>query len=261
MNWNSIMGFISTFALFLPVLFILTTRLTTYRSFPALFVYYISVVIYNMLTEGYIKAPENVVYHWGLANNLMDAPLMLYFLTYFSPSKNFKKRMQLVILSFIVLEAVILFLMGLNIDAITIILAPGLSLVFGYSLFFFTRHVKHAIVHRKAAGKAMIVSSLLFAYGCYIIIYLMFYVFKAHLDSNNKTKPGYVEDTFLIYFFVTFLSSLLISAGIIVERKRIRKLTELKVTRKELSTIYPEETKRTAPLRTILLDFDKEHWN
>jgi hypothetical protein len=261
MSWNSIMGFISTFALSLPVLFILVTKLATYRSFPALFIYYISVVIYNMLTEGYIKAPADTVYYWGLVNNLMDAPLMLYFLTYFSPSKRFKKRMQLIILGFLLWEAAILVFVGLNFDGITVIMAPGLPLVFGYCLFFFTRHVKHAIVHRKAAGKAMIVSSLLFAYGCYTIIYLMYYVFKAHIDANNQVKPQYVEDTFLIYFIVTFFSSILISAGIIVERKRIQKLTELKVTRKELSAIYPAETKRTAPLRTVLLDFDKEHWN
>jgi hypothetical protein len=261
MTWNSIMGFISTFALSLPVLLILLTRLTTYRSFPALFVYYISVVVYNALTEGYIKAPAEVIYYWGLANNLLDAPLMLYFLTYFSPSKAFKKRMQHIILAFLVWEAAILLVMGLNVDAITVIMAPGLALVFGYCLFFFSRYVKHAIVHRKAVGKAMIASSLLFAYGCYTIIYLMYYVFKAHIDASNHVKQQYVEDTFLIYFIVTFFSSILISAGILIERKRIQKLTELKVTRKELSAIYPAETKRTVPLRTVLLDFDKDHWN
>jgi len=260
MTWNSIMGFISTIALFLPVAFILLLRLSTYRSFPALLFYYSTVFIYNLLTEGYIKAPADVVYYWGLANNLLDVPLMLYFLTYFSTSKKFMQRMQMLVIGFLVWEAIVLTLKGLNIDAITIILAPGLLLVFGYCLYFFTRQVKLAIVHRKATGKAMIVSSLLFAYGCYTIIYLMYYVFKAHLDANNEVKAQYVEDTFLVYFMVTFLSSLLISAGIFIERKRIHKLTELKITRKELSAIYPE-TKRTAPFRTVLLDFDKEHWN
>jgi hypothetical protein len=260
MNWNSIMGVFSTIALFLPILFILVLRLGTYRSFPALLFYYISVFIYNLLTEHYITVPADVVYYWGLANNLMDAPLMLYFLTYFSTSRLFKKRMQYVIAAYIVWEAAIISIEGLNIGAITIVLAPGLPLVFGYCLYFFTRQVKLAIVHRKATGKALIVSSLLFAYGCYTIIYLMYYVFKAHLDTAGQVKPQYVEDTFLVYFMVTFISSLLISVGIFIERKRIHKLTELKITRRELSAIYPE-TKRTIPLRTVLLDFDKEHWN
>ena len=261
MTWNSIMGFISTVTLLLPFFLILLLRLATYRSFPALLLYYFIVSVYNMLTEGYIKAPADVVYYWGLANNLLDVPLMMYFLTYFSPSRAFLKRMRMIVLAFVGWELVVLAFRGLNIEAITIILAPGLPLVLGYCLYFFTRQVKLAIVHRKATGKAMMVSALLFAYGCYTIIYLMYYVFKAHLDPNNQVKTQYVEDTFLVYFMVTFLSSLLISAGILVERKRIYKLTELKITRKELSKIYPADTKRTVPLRTALLDFDKDHWN
>lgn len=254
------MGLISTTALFLPVLCILALRLGLYRSFPALLTYYISVFIYNLLTEHYVIAPGTFVRYWGLSNNLLDVPLMLYFLTYFAPSRAFLKRMHYIISGFVVWEAVILTIKGFNTEAITIILGPGLPLVFGYLVFFFTRQVKLAVVHRKATGKAMIVSSLLFAYGCYSIIYLMYYVFKAQIDDNHQVKQQYVEDTFLVYFMATFLSSLLISAGIFIERKRIQKLNELKVTRKELSTIYPE-TKRTAPLRTVLLDFDKDSWN
>ncbi len=254
------MGLISTTALFLPVLCILALRLGSYRSFPALLTYYVSVFVYNLLTERYVSASDSFVHYWGLSNNLLDVPLMLYFLTYFAPSRAFLKRMHYIIAGYLVWEVVVIAVKGLNTDAITIILGPGLPLVFGYLAFFFTRQVKLAVVHRKATGKAMIVSSLLFAYGCYTIIYLMYYVFKAQLDENNHVKQQYVEDTFLVYFMATFLSSMLISAGIFIERKRIQKLHELKVTRKELSAIYPE-TKRTVPLRTVLLDFDKDSWN
>ncbi|MBL7731485.1 MAG: hypothetical protein JNM88_09935 [Chitinophagaceae bacterium] len=260
MTWNTIMGFISTIALLIPILIIMVLRLSSYRTFPALLAYYCSVFIYNLLTEQYIEAPDTVVHYWGLTNNLLDVPLMLYFLTYFCPSRKFIQRMRITILTFLVWELAVIAVKGYTIHAITIILAPGLILVLGYCSYFFGRQVKLAVMHRKATGKAMIVSALLFAYGCYSIIYLMYYVFKAQLDANNQVKQQYVEDTFLVYFMVTFLSSLLISAGIIIERKRIQKLNELKVTRKELSVIYPE-TKRTAPLRTVLLDFEKDSWN
>lgn len=260
MNLYSTIGFISTVALFLPVFFILVLRLGNYRSFPALLFYYFTVFIYNLLTEGYIKASGDVIYYWGLMNNLLDVPLMLFFLTYFSPSKIFTKRMLMIILSFFVWEAFIVAIMGFNINAITIIYAPGLPLVFGYCVYFFTRKVKIAIEHPKAAGKALMASGLLFAYGSYTIIYLLYYVFRAHLDANNAVKPEYVQDTFLVYFMSTIISSLSITAGIIVERKRIHKLIELKITRKELTEMYPD-TKRTAPFRTVLLDFDKELLN
>lgn len=105
-------------------------------------------------------------------------------------------------------------------------------------------------MHHKATGKAIIAAALLFAYGCYTIIYMMYYVFKT----------PHVADTFLVYFLVATFSSFLLCAGIIIERKRVQKLYELKQTRKELLDIY-KDTKTAAPLRTAILDFDKDQWN
>jgi hypothetical protein len=254
------MGFVSTIALFLPILVILLLRLGTYRSFPVLVIYYASSLGYNMLTEHYVYATPEFIRAWGLVNNFMDVPLILYFLTYFSTSRAFTHRMRLVILSFIAFELIVATIIGFNINAITIILGVGFLIVLGFSLYFFIRQAKMAIIHRKAMGKALIVSSVLFAYGCFSFIYLMYYVFKAHLDEHGVVKPQYKADTFLVYFLVATFSSLMMSAGILIERKRIQKLNELKITRKELSSIYTE-TKRAAPYRAAMLDFDKDQWN
>lgn len=86
MTWNSIMGFVSSFALFLPIIFILAFHFGRYSSFPVLLFYYSIVLVYNLMTEGYIKVNPDVVYYWGLSNNLLDVPLMLTFLTYFTTS-------------------------------------------------------------------------------------------------------------------------------------------------------------------------------
>lgn len=86
MTAYSVMGFISSVALFLPVCFILILRLGSYRSFPALLAYFLMVFVYNLFTEGYITVDHDFKRYWGLSNNLLDAPLMLFFLTYFSPS-------------------------------------------------------------------------------------------------------------------------------------------------------------------------------
>lgn len=259
MTWNSVMGFISTIALFLPAFFILALRLGRYKGFPVLMIYYLSVFSYNLLTEKYIPASNEVIYFWGLSNNLLDAPLMLLFLSYFSTSPTFTRRLKLLILVFIVFELTVIIFRGFTTSSITIILGPGLLIVLCLCMYFFIRQAKMAILHRKATGKALMIASLLFAYGCYAIIYLLYYVFKAHIDSN-KVNEQYVADTFLVYFLVTTFSSMLMCAGIIIERKRVQKLNELKITRKELSTIYAD-TKTAVPLRTAMLDFDKDQWN
>jgi hypothetical protein len=257
MTWNSIMGLISTIALFLPIILIIGLRLSAYNSFPALLIYYIFVFVYNLLTEGYIKADSNAIYNFGLIDNMIDAPFMLYFLTYFGTSVNFIKQMKRSILVFIAFEIVVILLRGFNMDAVTIIMAPGLLLVSAFCVHFFIRQTKITIMHRKATGKALMAASLLFAYGCYSIIYLIYYVFKTHLNGK-QVKQQDVDDTFLVYFLVTTFSSMLMCAGLIIERRRIQKLNELKITRKELSVVYKDTA---APIKPIILDFDKEQWN
>jgi hypothetical protein len=52
------------------------------------------------------------------------------------------------------------------------------------------------------------------------------------------------------------------SAGLLFEWKRVEKIKELKITRKELTDIY-KDTNMTAQKRTAIidLDFDNEAWN
>ena len=204
------------------------------------------------MTEGYIQISEDVIFYWGIINNMLDVPLMLIFLTYFSPSKKYTQRMMILLLGFIVFELSVMFVTGFNVNGLTIILGPGLIIIAGFCLQFFIRHATMAIEHRKATGKAFIAGSLLFGYGCFSILYILFYI----------VKTDQVEDTFLIYFMATSISAILMSTGLIIEWRRIKKIKELKITRRELSEIY-KDTNMAAPKRTALLDldFDKEAWN
>lgn len=244
------MGTVSSIALFLPIFFILILRLGRCRTFPVLICYYAIVLVQNLMNEGYIPASPQTIHYWSICSNLLDAPLMLLFLTYFSTSKYFTRKIMICIALITGFEIVTVILKGFTNDAITITLGPSLLTVFFFCVYFFIHQAKIAITHHKATGKAIIAASLLFAYGCYTIIYLMYYVFK--------TKQ--VADTFLVYFLVSTFSSLLLCAGIFVERKRVQKLNELLRTRKELLVIY-KDTKPATPLRTAMLDFDKDQWS
>jgi len=250
MTWNSIMGFVSTLALFLPILLILALRLGSYRSFPILLIYFTFVFINNLMNEHYIQPNADVVYSWGILVNLLDAPLMLLFLSYFSTSAAFSRRLQMLILSFLSFELTVVLLVGFNIRTVTIVLGPGILIVFALCLYIFIRHSKIVITNRKALGKILIASSLVFAYGFYGILYVLFYVIKTPLKA----------DTFLLYFIVLTFSSIILCTGIVFERKRIQKLFELKKARKELHDIY-KDTKPATSFRTAMLDFDREPWN
>jgi hypothetical protein len=248
MPWNFTIGLISTIALSLPILTIIATKLYGYRSFPALLVYYSIAVGDNFLALGYINADPDFIRYYGIFNNLLEVPLILFFLTYFSTTARLTQKMRISILAFISFEIIIVSILGFTRKAVTITIGPGLLVILFFCVIFFVRQTKITIMHRKATGKALMAGSFLFSFGCFSIIYLMYYIFKS---------PK--ADTLPVYFFVTTFSSMLICAGILIERKRVQKLNELKQTRKELSIIY-QDTSPT-PVKTIALDFDREQWN
>jgi hypothetical protein len=250
MTLNSIMGIVSTVSLSLPVVMLITMKLYGYRSFPALLLFYAIAVGNNFLTEGYINADPGFIRYYGIINNLLEAPLILSFLTYFSTSPSLTRRMKIIIAVFVVYEIIIIAIMGFTVNAITITIGSGLLLILGFCSTFFMRQTRVTIMYRKATGKALMLASLLFVYGCFAILYLMFYIFRTPFKA----------DSFLIFFLATTISSLLMCLGISIERKRVQKVNELITTRKELSVIY-NETKTAVPLRTAILDFDKDQWN
>ncbi|WP_276502552.1 hypothetical protein [Terrimonas pollutisoli] len=248
-NW---MGLFATIALSAPIIMLLINRLAWYRSFPALFFYYVLVVGYIIMLLGYVNVGKTFMNRLGVINNLLDAPLMLLFLVYFSKTVFFRRKLILVAVGFVVFEAIVLALYGFNSTATTIILAPGLILVLTISILFFVHQVKIAVVYHKAIGKALMVAALLFAYVGYCFVYVVYYLIQ----------PVYKHDAHLVYFLITICSCIVMTTGIFMERKRVNQLTEIKTTRRELKAIYggqeEKPKKMTAPLEAVIINFSKK---
>jgi hypothetical protein len=189
------------------------------------------------MTEHLVSVPKSIERFYGITNNLTDMPLMLGFLLFQISSSVQRKRIKILLGAFIVFEIVLIFMYGITVKTITLTMGPGLVIVFGYSLYYFVYTVKRSFIHDKFVGKAIIASALTFAYGCFIILYLMHYVLNLKDLSN----------LFLVYYFVTIIYCLILSVGLNIEGKRKRKLHELLITRKELMSFFSDEKKPAAP--------------
>ena len=234
MNWNSVIGILSTLALFAPVFIIIATKLIKYKQYLPLFIYCLLAFGFNLMTEGLINVPKTIERYYGIINNLTDMPLILSFLIFQVASSFHIKSMKIILATFIVFEIVLILLFGITVKTITVTMGPGLAIVFGYSLYYFVYTVKRSFVHNKFIGKAIIASALSFAYGCFIILYLMHYVFPLTEEIPNL---------FLIYYFITIIYCGLLSVGLYIESRRKRKLEELLLTRKELMRFFSDEKK------------------
>src|SRR5688572_4145417 len=120
-NW---MGLLTTIALVFPIITLLVCRLAWYKSFPILLVYYCFVLIYNLAHLRYIKASRDFTFYFGTISNLLDTPLVLFFLTYFSKTAIFRRRLIIAIGAFMLFEILIVAVYGLTTRAATIIMGP-----------------------------------------------------------------------------------------------------------------------------------------
>jgi hypothetical protein len=168
----------------------------------------------------------------SIVDNILDAPLMLLFLIFFSTSALMTKRIRTCIYLFIAFEAIILAVFGFNVKAIRIILGPDIVLIVTISFLFFLRYVRLSVSNGKSLGKAVMASSVFISYTIFSIVYVFYYLLK------NQQYQGDAE---LIYYLISILSAMLMSIGIHIENKRFKKLDELRHTRKELAAIYGEK--------------------
>lgn len=238
MNYFEILGYTSTFVLALPVLVILLLRLYQYKVFAALGFYYSLGFTYNLLTNGYIPSTESFRLVFSAVNNMLEAPLVLFFLVYFSPSDSFTRKMNLIILALLAYALGVGILIGFNRESTVWVSGPGLLLVTAICIRFFIQKTEAAITNNKYLGKAIIIAGFLFAFVCYAFLYVTHYLAADPVKSDN----------FTIYFICTTISPAIVAIGILMEKNRLRELREIQVTRKELAKIYgEEENKKAAP--------------
>lgn len=239
MNWHNAIGILSTIALFAPVFVIVATKLIRYKQYLPLFIYCFLAFGFNLMTEHMVNVPKNIERFYGITNNLTDMPLMLSFLLFQIPSSVQIKRMKILLVAFIIFEIILIIMFGVTVKTITLTMGPGLLIVFGYSLYYFVYTVKRSFFHNKFVAKAIVASALTFAYGCFIIIYLMHYVLAL---------PD-LPSLFLIYYFITIIYCAILIVGLLMESKRKKKLYELLITRRELMSFFADEKKPVSPKR------------
>jgi len=237
MIWQDALGILSTIALFAPVFIIVVTKLIRYKQFLPLFIWCLLAFGFNLMTEHLVNVPKSVERYYGIINNLTDMPLILAFLIFQVASSFQIKAMKILLVIFIAFEIILIAIFGITVKTITFTMGPGLVIVFGYSLYYFVYTVKRSFLHNKFIGKAIIASALTFAYGCFIIMYILHYVIGL----------ADIQNLFVIYYFITIIYCGVLSVGLYVESKRKKKLYELLITRKELMSFFSEEKKPATP--------------
>jgi hypothetical protein len=183
---------------------------------------------HNLMAENIILVSKETLQNFGVVNNYLDVPLMLTGMLMFCTEK---WKQQIVITSMICFSAyelVILFQYQLQPVSSKYIMGPGIVLIVFYSLYLFINNIKSTIVQGKGVGKTLMITAILFAYGCYFLVYLFAFIQR----TSNR------QDVYIIYYLASIIFSVLMAAGLIWVKKRLREIKEVQTTRKELSVFF-----------------------
>jgi hypothetical protein len=228
MNVNSFLGILCAVAFLIPALIILSSRLLINISLVALVVYFLLVTTWTLMAEKVIIVDREAQRSLGIISNYLDVPLMLISMLMFCTEKSKKRFIITAIIAFSIYELIILFQYKLSSLSSKYIMGPGIILILLFSLYFFINNIKNTIIQGKGVGKTLMITSILFAYGCYFIVYLFTYI--------QKTSAR--QDVFIIYYLTSIIFSAVMSVGLIWIKKRLREIKEVQITRRELNVFF-----------------------
>lgn len=228
MNLNATLGIVSAIAFLLPALIILSSRLLINISLLALVIYFLLVMCYVLMAENIFLVNKEAHRNFAVINNYLDVPLMLTAMLMFCIEKWKQRVIITTIICLAAYEVIIFSQYKLQPVSSKYIMGPGIILILLYSLYLFINNIKSTIVQGKGVGKTLMITSILFAYGCYFLVYIFAYIQK----TSNRT------DVFIIYYLASIIFSILMSAGLIWVKKRLREIKEVQTTRKELYVFF-----------------------
>ncbi len=228
MNPATILGVIACFSLLLPVLIIIFCNLYKQISLLSLLIYYLITLLYNLADQGIIPLNNEFRKMLGIVSNYLDVALILIVLLIFCTSVKKKIAIYISLAGFLLFEIFVGIIFQFRKESLTYILGPGLLLIFCWAVILFSQQVKLSIERNKGFGKTFMITSILFAYGCYMIVYYFYYI--------QKTND--VSDVLLIYYIVSIISSLLMAVGLFLIYKKTKQIKEVQITRKELAVFF-----------------------
>ena len=192
---------------FVPFLFLSFRKVRQVNTFRVIGIYWFLNGFINLPMLGEIRQ-EGVRNFFAVLRDyydLADAPLMLLVFALANSGK-FRKQLFLVLLGLVGYELLLVARNGYT-SSWRLIIGAGVVLVLAYSVVGLWQYLKKMEHDRFENSMAFVYAALLFAYGTYLIIFL--------LSLFPKSSQTYNEaDSFLMYYISLSLAAVLTSAGI-----------------------------------------------
>jgi hypothetical protein len=227
MSVNTLLGIFSAICFAVPIIIILYGRLFNI-SLLSYLTYFSLCIVCNLIDEQFITANKSFERMLAVLTNYLDVPLMLLGMLLFCTEKWKQKMIKITLLLFMIYELIIFTNFKMLPVSSKYVLGPGIILVLLFSFYLFINHIRSTIMLGKGIGKTLMISSVLFAYGSYLLVYIFAFIQK----TSNRA------DVYTIYYITSIIFALIMSAGLIWIKKRVKDINEVQQTRKELGLFF-----------------------
>ena len=194
-------------ACFVPFLLLGLKKVRQMNTFRILGIYWLLNGLVNIRALNALRSEAVREFLQRLSNfyDMIDMPLALLIFI-FANRGAMRKRLLLVLLGFVTGESLLIWAKGYT-WSWPIVVGVGVALIVGLSITGLWLYLKKMEHDRFENSMAYVHGSFLFAYGTYLIIYMLFYL---------RTPGTYSEtDSSLLYYISILLSAAITSAGIV----------------------------------------------
>jgi len=201
---NSTLQLISALIVLLPVAIIFIKQKGSNRYFLSLAAANMMFFISTSLLNNYVALPEKTSVWISMLANVLQAPLTLIFLLYFTENNKITKGIKNSLAAILGISVVAIGITSFNEQTTLSLMTLGTIPVFLFGSVLFIQHVKSSVYHQKGTNKAFILSAIVFAYGSYMLL----------LTLNVISPEKHSSDIRSLFGLITIISAAFASISI-----------------------------------------------
>ena len=201
---NSTLQLTSALIVLLPVAIIFIKQKGSNRYFLSLAAANMMFFISTSLLNNYVALPEKTSVWISMLANVLQAPLTLIFLLYFTENNKITKGIKVSLASILGISVVAMGLSSFNEQATLNLMTLGTIPVFLFGSVLFIQYVKSSVYQQKGTNKAFILSAIVFAYGSYMLL----------LTLNLISPEKHASDIRSLFGLITIISTAFASISI-----------------------------------------------
>ena len=201
---NSTLQLISALIVLLPVAIIFVKQKGSNRYFLSLAAANMMFFISTSLLNKYVALPEKTSEWISMLANVLQAPLTLIFLVYFTENIKITKGIKISLAAILGISVAAIGLSSFNEQTTLNLMALGTIPVFLFGSILFIQQVKSSVYHQRGTNKAFILSAIVFAYGSYMIL----------LTLNLISPEKHSADIRSLFGLITIISTAFASISI-----------------------------------------------